>query len=183
MGAKIFSNTQRSTMCGLKKLASGVFPESWKVLAERRRRHRTRKRTKNNKSPGYPGWLNKTLFSSDKGLASGSKPFLKYYTVNVMSVNGLVMQAVSASHCNGVIISAMAFQIPSLTIVSSTVCSRCRSKKTSKSPVNSPHKWPITRKMFPFDDVIMIRYGGTHIYREFTVSELLHCTNGLHDTS
>ena len=23
-------------------------------------------------------------------------------------------------------------------------------------PVNSPHKWPVTRKMFPFDDVIMI---------------------------
>ena len=44
---------------------------------------------------------------------------------------------------------------------------RCRSKKTSKlhvtglcvgnSPglVNSPHKGPVTRKMFPFDDVIM----------------------------
>ena len=44
-----------------------------------------------------------------------------------------------------------------------------RSKKTSKSsaslafvrgihrrPVNSPHKWPVTRKMFPFDDVIML---------------------------
>ena len=43
----------------------------------------------------------------------------------------------------------------------------CRSKKTSKlrvtglcagnspGPVNSPHKWPVTRKMFPFDDVIM----------------------------
>ena len=42
-----------------------------------------------------------------------------------------------------------------------------RSKKTSKlrvtglcvgnspGPVNSPHKWPVTRKMFPFDDVIM----------------------------
>ena len=40
-----------------------------------------------------------------------------------------------------------------------------RSKKTSKlrvtglcagnSPGNSPHKWPVTRKMFPFDDVIM----------------------------
>ena len=42
-----------------------------------------------------------------------------------------------------------------------------RSKKTSESaslafvwgidrgPVNSPHKWPVTRKMFPFDDVIM----------------------------
>ena len=45
---------------------------------------------------------------------------------------------------------------------------RRRSKKTSKlrvtgfcagnhrGPVNSPHKWPVTRKMLPFDDVIMI---------------------------
>ena len=40
---------------------------------------------------------------------------------------------------------------------------RRRWKKTSKlrvtglcaGPVNSPHKWPVTRKMFPFDDVIM----------------------------
>ena len=24
-----------------------------------------------------------------------------------------------------------------------------------RGPVNSPHKWPVTRKMFPFDDVIM----------------------------
>ena len=43
---------------------------------------------------------------------------------------------------------------------------RRRSKKTSKlrviglrgihrSPVNFPHKWPVTLKMFPFDDVIM----------------------------
>ena len=43
----------------------------------------------------------------------------------------------------------------------------CRSQKTSKlrvtglcagnspGPVNSPHKGPVTRKMFPFDDVIM----------------------------
>ena len=45
-----------------------------------------------------------------------------------------------------------------------------RSKKTSKlrvtglcagnspGPVNSPHKWPVTRKMFPFDDVIMVNW-------------------------
>ena len=44
---------------------------------------------------------------------------------------------------------------------------RRRSKKTSKlratglcagihrGPVNSPHKWPVTRKLFPFDDVTM----------------------------
>ena len=24
-----------------------------------------------------------------------------------------------------------------------------------RGPVNSPNKWPVTRKMFPFDDVIM----------------------------
>ena len=46
---------------------------------------------------------------------------------------------------------------------------RRRSQKTSKlratglcvgnspGPVNSPHKGPVTRKMFPFDDVIMAR--------------------------
>ena len=27
-------------------------------------------------------------------------------------------------------------------------------------PVNSPHKWPVTQKMFPFDDVIMIMHVG-----------------------
>ena len=42
---------------------------------------------------------------------------------------------------------------------------RRRPKKTSNVrvtglcvgnlPVNSPHKWPVTRNMFPFDDVIM----------------------------
>ena len=48
---------------------------------------------------------------------------------------------------------------------------RPRSKKTSKlrvtglcvgnspAPVNSPHKGPVTRKMFPFDDVIMVEAG------------------------
>ena len=28
-------------------------------------------------------------------------------------------------------------------------------REIHRSPVNSPHKWPVTRKMFPFDDVIM----------------------------
>ena len=42
---------------------------------------------------------------------------------------------------------------------------RHRSKKTSKLCVtglcagNSPHKWPVTWKMFPFDDVIMIKWS------------------------
>ena len=62
---------------------------------------------------------------------------------------------------------AMASQITSLTIVYSTVYSGVDQSKHQSSaplafvwgihrgPVNSPHKWPVTRKMFPFDDVIM----------------------------
>ena len=55
-------------------------------------------------------------------------------------------------HYNDVIMSAMASQIASLTIVYSSVYSGADQRK----PVNSPHKWPVTRKIFPFDDVIMV---------------------------
>ena len=63
--------------------------------------------------------------------------------------------------------SMMASQITSLTIVYSTVYPWRRSKKTSKLhitglcggihrwPVNSLHKGPVMRKMFPFDCVII----------------------------
>ena len=63
--------------------------------------------------------------------------------------------------------SLMASQITSLTIVYSTVYSGADQRKHQSSaslafvrgihrgPVNSPHRWPVTRKMFPFDDVIM----------------------------
>ena len=61
----------------------------------------------------------------------------------------------------------MASQITSLTIVYSTVYSGADQRKHQSSaslafvrgihrgPVNSPHKWPVTRKIVPFDDVIM----------------------------
>ena len=54
-------------------------------------------------------------------------------------------------------IGAMASQITSLTIVYSIVYSGADQRKhqSSASPVNYPHKWPVTRWMFPFDDVIM----------------------------
>ena len=59
---------------------------------------------------------------------------------------------------------ATASQITSLTIVYSIVCYADRRKHQSsatlafvrgihRGPVNSPHKWPVTQKMFPFDDV------------------------------
>ena len=62
---------------------------------------------------------------------------------------------------------AIASQITSLTIVYSKVYSGADQRKHESSaslafvqeshrgPVNSLHKWPVTRKMFPFDDVIM----------------------------
>ena len=70
-------------------------------------------------------------------------------------------------HYNDIIMSAMASQITSLAIVYSTVYSEADQRKHQSSaplaflqginrgPVNFPHKWPIMRKMFPFDYVIL----------------------------
>ena len=67
---------------------------------------------------------------------------------------------------------AMASQITSLTIVYWTVYSGADQRKHQSSaslafvwgihrwPVNSPHKWPVLWKMFPFDDVIMSSING-----------------------
>ena len=43
-----------------------------------------------------------------------------------------------------------------MTTVASQTTSACQGQlRASPGPVNSPHKGPVTRKMFPFDDVIM----------------------------
>ena len=69
------------------------------------------------------------------------------------------------------IMGTIASQITSLTIVYSTIYSDADERKHQNSaslafvrvihrgPVNSPHKWPVTRKMFPFDNVIMGYYA------------------------
>ena len=71
-------------------------------------------------------------------------------------------------HYSDVIMGAIASQIASLTIVYSTVNSDVDQRKHQSSaslafvrgihrgPVNSPHKWSVTRKIFLFDDVIMV---------------------------
>ena len=73
----------------------------------------------------------------------------------------------STHHCCDVTIGAMASQITSFTIVYSTVHSGADQRKHESSAslafvrgiyrslVNSPHKLPVTRKMIPFNDVIM----------------------------
>ena len=82
---------------------------------------------------------------------------------NISLTNGYSCE----THYHDVIMGAIASQITSLTIVYSTVYSGADQRKHQSSaslafvlgihrwPVNSPHKWPVTRKMFPFDDVIM----------------------------
>ena len=71
-------------------------------------------------------------------------------------------------HYHDVIMGPIASQITSLTIVYSTVYSDADQRKYqcsaslafvwgfNRRPVNSSHKWPVTRKMFSFDDVIML---------------------------
>ena len=71
-------------------------------------------------------------------------------------------------HYNGIIMIMMASQITSVLIVYSTICSGEDERKHGSSAslayvrgihrwlVNSPHKGPVTQKMFPFDDAIMV---------------------------
>ena len=84
------------------------------------------------------------------------------------------------SHHDDIILSAMASHINCLTSVYSTVYSGANQRKHQSSaslafvrgihrwPVKSPHKWPVTRKVFPFDDVF--------IYWDFVKPKLkFHC--------
>ena len=76
-------------------------------------------------------------------------------------------------YSNDVIMDVMESQITSLTIVYSTVYSGTDQRKDQsfaslafvraipRWPVVSPHKWRVTRKMFPFDEVIMQRIKPT----------------------
>ena len=80
---------------------------------------------------------------------------------------------------NDVIMSARASQIPSLMIIYSTIYSGAdhRKHQSSKSlafvrgihrwPVNAPHKRPVTRRLFPFDDVIMIHCARISLYYSY----------------
>ena len=70
-------------------------------------------------------------------------------------------------HYDDVIMTMLASQITSFTVVYSIVYSGVNQRKHQSSaslafvreihrgPLNFPHKWPVTRKIFPFDDVIM----------------------------
>ena len=89
------------------------------------------------------------------------------------------------NHYDDVIMGTITSQITCLTSVYSTVYSGADQSKHQSSaslafvwgihrgPVNSPHKWPVTRKMFPFDDVIMpylsLMYGNIVSLEDMTM--------------
>ena len=76
-------------------------------------------------------------------------------------------------HYYDVIMGAMGSQITKLTTVYSTLYCGAEQRKHQSSaslafmraihrrPVNSPHNWSVTRKRFPFDDVIMHSWAST----------------------
>ena len=87
------------------------------------------------------------------------KSWLVWWTIPISKNHG--------EHYSGIILGAMASEITSLTLVYWSIYSGVDHRKHQNSaslvfvwgihrwPVNSHHKWPATRKMFPFDDVIM----------------------------
>ena len=100
--------------------------------------------------------------------------FTKYENTKFLKIKTHVKKLtlcnkVTLFHYNDVIMSAMASQITSLTIVYLTVYSGADQRKHQSSaslafvrvihrwPMNSPHKGLVTRKLFPFDYVIMFR--------------------------
>ena len=102
-------------------------------------------------------------------LKKKDKPCLLIDTFRCFYENALRSMAwgLTDNHYNDVIMSAMASQITGVLIVYLTVSSGADQIKHQsfaslafvrgihRWQENSPHKGPVTRKMFPFDDVIM----------------------------
>ena len=89
-------------------------------------------------------------------------------------------------HYDYVIMTMLASQITSLTVVYLIVYSGVNQRKHQSSaslafvweihrgPVNFPHKWPVTRKMFPFDDVIMLHLVQVRGWHKNENTQMLH---------
>ena len=103
-------------------------------------------------------WLHSLAFTSTD-VKDTSFTLFDQYDINRMAI---------LWHYNDVIMRTMASQITIVSVGYSTIYSGTKQRKHQSSaslafvkgihrwPVNSPHKWPVTRKMFPFDDAIMV---------------------------
>ena len=110
-------------------------------------------------------------FSIDSTETIDEERFFPIAVVGIGTWNTLVQigfSGISIQHYSGIIISSMASQITGISVVYSTICSGAHKRKHQSSasltfvkeihrwPGTSPHKGPETRKMIPFDEVIMI---------------------------
>ena len=110
----------------------------------------------------FTHWFQTSNWSKSKWQSCNSEKTKQLYTLDLS-----IWLSFQLQHYCDVMMGAVKSQITSLTIVYSTLYSDVDQRKHQSSaslafvrgihrgPVNSPHKWPVTRKMFPFDDVIM----------------------------
>ena len=110
--------------------------------------------------------------------------YIAKYVCDYWKPKGILIPAL---HYSDVIMSMMASPITSVSIVYLTVCSGTDQRKHQSSaslafvrgihrwPVNSPHKGPVTRKMFPFDDVTMHNSNLQHHDMSTDNQELAWC--------
>ena len=82
----------------------------------------------------------------------------------LISLYGVDRLVQKKRHYGDVMVNTMASPITSVSIIYLTLCSRPDKRKYQSAaslalvrgiPVNSPHKRPVTQKIFPFADVIM----------------------------
>ena len=93
---------------------------------------------------------------------------MQYYFIQSLVIKVPFDVYFSAPHYSDVMMSTMASQITGVSSVYSDACSGADQNKQQSSaslafvkgiqwgPVISPHKGPVTRKIFPFDDVIIV---------------------------
>ena len=156
-------------LCAGNSPVTGEFPakrpvtRSFEVFVGLRPNKRLSKQSRSwwFETPSHPLWRH----SNDHGvlITHSSKIVCIAFVIICISLDNDVVY-----HYGDVVMGTVASQITSLTIVYSTVYSGADQRKHQSSaslafvrgihrgPVNSPHKWQVTRKMFPFDDVIIV---------------------------
>ena len=119
----------------------------------------------------------------------GSMNYYPMFEVRSWNNGMRCMSLYILTYYSNVIMNAMVLKIPSLTIVNSTVYSGANQRKHQssaslafvrgihRSPMNSPHKGPVTRKMFLHEDVIM--HFRHRLRFKFTAWIYIKCTRTL----
>ena len=122
-------------------------------------------------------WENEAFSDEETNWLLTSKFLWRYSLFTCCNVicavcNMFMLHYIHRYHYSDVIMGAVATQITDVSVAYSTVCSGVDQGKNQSSaslafvkgihrwPVNSPHKGPVTQKMFPFDDVIMMLHSG-----------------------